>query len=89
MHTEQVGRFILPSGAFCYAVWRHTEEMAWANTQMAELRVRVLGEASHWLTPELSARPGTLRMIILGYDNDYHVGFLLEAGVGDLTTVAV
>lgn len=89
MGTQQVGRFILPSGTFCHAVWRHTDEMrASVEEQIREMRRRALLERERWLTPEVATEPGTFRTLILGYDNKYRIGVLVEAGLGDVTDVA-
>jgi hypothetical protein len=89
MNTKLVGRFILPSGAFFYAVWRATDETtAWAEEQIREARRIALEDSASWLSPALASDPATLRMILLAYDNTYRTGVLLEAGIGDLTDLA-
>jgi hypothetical protein len=88
MRTELLDRFLLPSGSFVYAVWRHTDEMAYAHEQLLEFRKRLVRDEPSWLTPQLMRNHQGIRMIVVGQDKDYRVGFLLEAGLGDLNRVA-
>ena len=89
MHTQLVGRFILRSGAFCYAVWSHTEETsAWAEQQVREANRLWREDRDRWVTSRPPAPSNTLRMILHSFDKKYRVGALLEARVDGVKPVA-